>query len=1118
MLLTKPLFTKHTVALAVASTLFSVTLTQPALAGAADAMDKAQVESATAEKADWDVLNPPGERTKVTIDTTETTWTNLDVSSDGKTIVFDMLGDLYTMPIGGGEATALTSDIAWNIQPRFSPDGKTIAFISDRKGGDNIWLMDSDGSNLRQVSKTDTDTVHNPYWSPDGNYIVVKKGQVSGRTIPGGSIWMFHKTGGKGIEVRERLHGKNSQKNIAEPAYSVDGRFLYYSVDGTPGVRWQYNKNSIGDVFQIRRWDLQTGEEETIVRGAGGAIRPVPSPDGKYLAFVKRVDMQSALYVKNLKSGQEKEVYLGLDRDLQETNGAHGNTTAYSWTPDSDELVFWAGGKIHKVDVDSKKHQVIPLHVKAEKELTPALRFAVDVAPDTFKVKMARWSQLSPNGKKVLFQALGHLYVRDVKSGKVKRLTREKTAFEFYPSFSPDGKKVVYTTWNDNKLGSVRVVSLRSGKGRTITEDPGHYVDPRFSPDGKKVIFSKITGGFLLSGDWSMEPGIYMANSKGGDVRRISKDGSNAHFSADMQRVFFTEGKDTELKLSSVNLQGNDKRVHYKGDYILDFEVSPDGQWLAFVHDFNIYTAPFINSGKPLSIGKNAKAFPVKQVSKRSGDYLRWSADSTELNWSFGATLYTRKLTDAFAFLKGSPEELPEAVTEGLDISFEKKADKPEGYLALVGGKVITMRDADNQQEVIEDGVVLIKDNRIVKVGTRAEVAIPAKAKQLDITGKSVIPGLVDAHSHGSYASHEIQPQQNWNQYSNLSFGVTTLHDPSNNTSEVFSMAEMVRAGKTVGPRIYSTGRILYAGNFPGYKTNITNYEEAKFHVQRLKDSGAISVKSYNHPRRETRQQVIAAAREMGMMVVPEGGAKFQHNMNMVVDGHTTMEHALPIPTTYSDVAQMWSQSEVSYNPTFVVAYGGIKGEDYWYQDSNVWENKRLMSFVPKFEVEPVATRPGKAPHHHYNHIEVAKSAKKLRDAGVKVLIGAHGQREGLAAHWELWSMEQGGFTAWEALRGGTIDGAKTLAMENDIGSIEVGKLADLAIIDGDVMENIRLSEKVTHTVINGRIYDAETMNEVGNYDVKRQPFFFENGDVTNMHPATAEYMEEKAHSFHWKH
>ncbi len=1114
-------FNQSKLALAVAVGLFTASVSMPLLADETKA--KAQVKSTKETKEDkkpeWDVLNPPGERKSITIDTTETTWSNLDVSKDGKTIVFDMLGDLYTMPISGGEAKALTSDMAWNSEPQYSPDGKTIAFISDRKGGDNIWTMNADGTDLKQVSKEKHHIVHNPYWSPDGNYILGKQGHMTGRSIAAGSIWMYHKSGGKGVEVRERLHGKTSQKNVAEPAYSADGRYVYYSLDGTGGTRWEYNKNAVGSVFQVRRWDLLKGEEETVIRGAGGAIRPMPSNNGKYLAFVKRVDTQSALYIKNLKSGIETEVYLGLDRDLQETNGEHGNTAAYSWTPDDKRIVFWAGGKFHSVDVNSTKVTNIPVHVKAEKQITPALRFAVDVAPDTFKVKMARWTQISPDGKTALFQALGHIYVRTIKSGKVKRLTKQNDHFEYYPSFSRDGKSVVYTTWDDKDLGSVKVAQLRNGRSKTVTKQKGHYIEPSFSPDGKKVLFKKTTGGFLLSGDWSLNPGIYIADTKGGNVRRITKSGNNAHFADNTSRVYFYGyGKENELQLKSTNLNGKDERTHLKGDYITDFKVSPNGKWVAFIQDFNTYVAPLVLTGKTLSIGKGTKSFPVKKVSKLSGDYLNWRADSSELTWAFGPTLYRRSLTDTFAFLNDAPEEMPEEVAKGINVGFDKKADKPEGLLALVGGRVVTMRNADNEQEVIEDGVVLIENNRIKAVGKRGQIDIPRKAKQIDISGKTVIPGLVDVHAHGSYASRGMQPQQNWNQYSNLSFGVTTIHDPSNDTSEVFSMAEMARAGQTVSPRIFSVGRILYAAHAAGYKANIDNLEDATFHVKRLKDSGAISVKSYNHPRRETRQQVLSAARELEMMVVPEGGAKFQHNMNMVVDGHTGVEHALPIKDVYSDVVQLWGQTDSGYTPTFVVAYGGLSGESYWYQHDDVWKNERLMSFVPKYVVEPTATHRNKAPISHYNHINVAENAKKLRDAGVKVNIGAHGQREGLAAHWELWSMGQGGFSGWEAIRGGTIDGAHYLGMDKDIGSIETGKLADLAIIDGDPTKDIRLSEKVAYTVINGRIYDAKTMNEVGNYDNKRDKFFFENSNVTNMHPSTAKYMEEKAHTFHWKH
>ncbi|TMO60814.1 amidohydrolase family protein [Pseudoalteromonas aurantia] len=1070
----------------------------------------------------WDVLNTPGDKQTITIDTNQTTWSNLDVSPDGKQVVFDMLGDIYIMPITGGKATIVTNDVGWNIQPKFSPDGKKIAFISDRAGGDNLWVMDINGENKKQISKESHNIVHNPAWAPNGQYIAVKQGQVTGRTIPGGSIRMYHISGGQGVTVRDRLHGAKSQKNVAEPAFSTDGTKIYYSVDSTAGVRWEYNKNALGKVFEIRSWDLATGEEETVIRGSGGAIRPTPSPDGKSIAFVKRVDngtaMASALYIKDLESGIEREVFAGLDRDLQEANGAHGNTPAFAYTPDGKSLIFWAGGVFRSVDIQTKLTKVIPTRVVAEKQMTPALRFAVDVAPDNFKVKMARWSQLSPDGKTALFQALGYLYIKDIASGKVNRLTSQTNHFEFYPSFSRDGKSIVYTTWDDNKLGTVRIISASGGNSKVLTKQPGHYISPSFSPNGQHILYKKVTGGYLLNGDWSMSPGIYLIDRDGKESRRVIKSGDNPHFGAAQDRIYFSAANETHRELKSVDLRGQQERSHFKGDYIFDFKVSPNGEYIAFIEHFNTFVAPFTSTGKTLSINKGTKSFPVKQVSKYSGDYLNWLSDSSALTWAFGPTLYQRKLTDTFAFLSGDNGDQTTLTADGIDLSFTHKADKPQGELALIGGTVVTMRDADKQQEMIENGVILIKENRIMAVGKQGEIDIPKTAKIVDIKGKTVIPGLIDAHAHGSYGSYDLQPKQNWNQYSNLSFGVTTIHDPSNNSSEVFSMAELAKAGLTVAPRIYSVGRILYAGHAPGYKTPISNLADAEFHVKRLKDAGAISVKSYNHPRRETRQQVLEAAKNMEIMVMPEGGSKFQHNMNMIVDGHTGVEHALPIPHIYSDIKQMWGQTDVGFTPTFVVAYGGIKGEDYFYEHTNVWENKRLMSFVPDYIVKPQSIRPGQAPERLYNHILTAQVAKQLRDEGVTVHIGAHGQREGLAAHWELWSMVQGGFSAWEALRSGTIDGAKYLGMDHDIGTIEKGKIADLAIIEGDVLNDIRQSEHVAYTVINGRIYDAESMNEIGNYDQKRTTFFFENGSKTQMHPATEAYMETKAHQYHWKH
>jgi imidazolonepropionase-like amidohydrolase len=264
-----------------------------------------------------------------------------------------------------------------------------------------------------------------------------------------------------------------------------------------------------------------------------------------------------------------------------------------------------------------------------------------------------------------------------------------------------------------------------------------------------------------------------------------------------------------------------------------------------------------------------------------------------------------------------------------------------------------------------------------------------------------------------------------------------------------------------------------------------------------LKAVGAFSVKSYNQPRRDQRQQVIQAARELNMLVMPEGGSTFLHNMTMVADGHTGVEHSIPVNPFYEDVKKFWNSSKTAYTPTLIVGYGGIWGENYWYQKTNVWEKERLIAFTPRAVVDQRSRRRTMAPDDEFGHFYNAQGCKKLVDGGTKVQLGAHGQLQGLGAHWELWMLEQGGMTPLEALRAGTQHGADYIGMGHALGSLEVGKMADLVILDANPLENIQNSEKISTVIKNGRMYDPSTMNEIGNYDVKRKKFFWEHGRTT---------------------
>ncbi len=1052
----------------------------------------------------WDVAKPPyAYDVTVDLDVDTGTWMSVDVSPDGKEIAFDLLGDLYTLPISGGDARPLTSGIPWDMQPRYSPDGKWIAFTSDRSGGDNIWIIDREGKNPQQVTKETFRLPNSPAWAPDSQFIAARKHFTGTRSAGAGEIWLYHRTGGEGLQMTKRA---TEQKDDGEPAFSPDGRYLYWSEDSTPGKLFEYNKDPNTQIYVIKRLDRQTGKIVSFVTGPGGSIRPTPSPDGKSLAFIRRVRYKSTLFLKDIESGVERPIWDGLERDMQETWAMHGVYPGMAWTPDSKSVVLWAGGKIRRVDVAAKQAAVIPFRVKDTRQAAPAVRFGVDVltglmqasaspaVKGTFPVRMLRTVAVSPDGKRVAFQALGYIYLRDLPNGAPKRVTTQTEHFEFYPSWSRDSKSIVYTTWNDTNLGSIRVASVPGGTSRIVSEKPGHYLEPVFSPGGTRIVYTKVAGGFLRSTNWSSDPGIYVVPAAGGKPALVVEDAFAPRFGRASDRVFFvkTEGGGDQIApekrvFASIELDGSDVHEYYLSELAQEFAVSPDGKWLAFREGFQAYVTPFIETGRRVDIGPKSKAVPVTRVSRDAGENLAFSGDSTRLYWSFGPQLFERPLKDAFAFLPGAPEKLPETPVEGRNIGFDAPLDVPGGAVAFTGGRVVTM----NGGEILEDGVVLVEGNRIKAVGRRGTVAVPSGAKTIDVAGKTVLPGLIDAHYHGGFGSDGITPQQNWKSDASLAFGVTTVHDPSNDTSDVYAAAELARAGLVRAPRIFSTGTILYgaAGDF---KASIDSFEDAVSHLRRMKGAGAISVKSYNQPRRDQRQQIIAGARDVGIMVVPEGGSLFQHNMTMVVDGHTTVEHSLPVPNLYSDVRALWPPGNVAYTPTLIVSYGGLFGEEYWYQKTNVWENPRLARFVPPFVLDPRSRRRTMAPDGEFNHQSVARGAAALSKDGVLVNTGAHGQREGLGLHWELWMLVEGGLTPHEALRCATANPAKALGMDRDIGTLQAGKLADLIVVDGNPLQDIRQSEKVAWTMVNGRLFDAATLNEIVSRERKRSRYWWE--------------------------
>ena len=1008
-------------------------------------------------------------------DVTEGTWMSLDISPDGKTIIFDLVGDIYTMPITGGTAKLILGGAAYEHQPRFSPDGKRIAFTSDRDGLTNIWTARIDGTDPRQISKEKERDVANPAWAPDGQYIVARKHFRNTRSLGAGEMWLYHIGGGSGLKLTDR---RNWEQNATEPIVSNDGRYVYFTEDVSPGNGFQYNRDAHGQVYVVQRFDRQTGNRTTAISGAGSALRPQLSPDGKTIAYVRRVGLKSVLYLRNLESGRERALWDGLDHDQQEAWAIYGTYPGYDWTPDGKSIVIWAKGKINSIDVASGRAANIPFTAHIHQTITDAVRFAQQVAPDSFDVKMLRWVTVSPDQKRVAYTALGKIFVKELPNGRPRRVTDDSSNDELFPSWSADGRSLVYATWNDEELGAIRTVGLDGRGGRKITKNPGHYIEPKFSWKGDQIVYRRIGSDGLRSPLYTQDRGIYIVASNGGEPRLVSEDGQTPRFNKAGDRIFLLGNEAQKSALISVNLTGGDRRVHLTSENATDFIPSPDEKFVAWIERFNAYVAPLPLTGKPIDVSTSVSDFPAKRISRDAGMYLHWAPDSRRVYWALGPELYKRDVSATFAFETMDTTTLAkDPESKGASIGFKAATDKPTGRLALTGATVITM----NGNEVIPNATILIDRNRITYVGSGANVQFPGDTRRIDVTGKYIMPGLVDAHAHIGTGSSGIAPRVNSGFLASLAFGTTTMHDPSNETSMVFSTSETARATGMIAPRLFSTGTILYGaeGNF---KAITTSFEDAIAHLRRMKAVGAFSVKSYNQPRRDARQQIIESARQLQMEVVPEGGSTFSVNTTMFLDGHTTLEHNIPVAPLYEDMLKLISSSKTAYTPTFVVLYGGMSGENYWYQNTNVWENEKLQYYNAPGALDARSRRRTMASNDDYFFVTVSQAAKALSDRGTIVATGAHGQQDGIAQHWETWMMQMGGMSNHEALRAATINGAKGLGLDKDVGSLETGKLADLLVLDANPLADIKNTQSIRYVMVNGRIYDTSNMAQIGNH------------------------------------
>lgn len=1095
----------------------------------------------------WDTTLARGEVRQIAFTTDEGTWMSVDLAPDGHWIVFDLLGHIYRMPASGGSATCLTQDsgVALNLHPVIAPDGRRIAFVSDRGGQDGLWVMDSNGDHPRQIFMDPESRIAEPAWLPDGS------GIVAVRTFPtpgrgwhrqNDRIWLFPLDGG---QPRELVGDEVNQYNAPAPA--PDGT-LYFHVSAFSGNRYgsqtDYRVQKLApgssvpeDVIVIPRAAPPAQAGEAAGGGTGNAwagvgagndksfipddppaaIAPQPSPDGRWLAYAREVDEPvvieghsivpgTQLYLRDLATGTDRRI-APVSKDLSAAHAVYSYSVLprYAWSADSTSILYSEGGKIRRVDVASGLVSTIPFEAAVKRTISQQAQGRHRIVDDAFSPRLLQWPASSPDGRSVAFVSAGRLWTASLPGGAVREVSTGSRGFVMTPSWSPEGDALLFTTWDDIGRGHVWLQSP-GGTARRVTRFAGEYIYPSFSPDGRSVLVTRGASDNPSWQKWTDAPRweVVLISLDSGSERIVAETSGprEASFGQD-GRIYFEHQNDpaaaaglyaafpepralaATVSVRSVRADGSDLRIHAEfpargtafGASNLPL-MSPSGEFVAFQAARDIFVVPAATGDQPVNVDPDPDdVMPGKQrLSSRGGIFHHWRSDH-ELEFFDGRD---HMVVDVRT---GKETRTPLAISI--------KGTAPQGRLALVNARIITIAG----EEVIERGSIIADRGRITCVG-RCDAS--GADLTLDLSGKTIMPGLVDVHSHATHLPYGIVPQHLPKLGAQVAYGVTTTVDPATDSASAFPLQDMVAAGAVPGPRIFSVGELVNSGPAPGLggdQDEIGTYEDAERQVLRRKAWGAISIKNFRLARRDQVQKLIEAARRADMTVTSEGGP-LEFDLSLAMDGQTGWEHYIANLPIYSDVARFLGMAHMTYSPTVGTTGHGRGALDFWRARHNLAADPKYTALVSPDMIPTSRDLTTIRPATEFTFPVVAAAMAAIRRNGGQGSIGEHAEQAGIGSHWEIWSYAAA-MSPLDALRVGTLEGARFHGLDRDVGSIEVGKLADLVILNSNPLDDIRNTLDIAYVVIGGRVFEGQTANEVWPENRPYGPLPWPRGDAS---------------------
>jgi imidazolonepropionase-like amidohydrolase/Tol biopolymer transport system component len=1047
---------------------------------------------------------------------------SVDVSPNGRTIVFDLLGDLYTVPITGGKAHPLTSGTAFDAQPRFSPDGRYVTFVSDRGGTPNVWVMDRDGRHPRQLSdlrNTAADSpVSSPTWTPDGNSIIVSQRLGAARANRIDDLrqliherqWLL-----ASYDVRTRKMqwisdtSFQSARRTLGPVVAPDGRTIYAAVEA-------YHAGDAVNTWRVERLDRATGVIVPLMtpRVGRGGVRPAVSRDGRFLAYVSSSGSRYGFRILDLRSLRERWL---LQERVEVSDYPFGGfdsrdlVPGYAFAPDGTTLIAAVGGHLRRIDLATGRTSIIPFVVDVVRELAPltvhegisgeSARSAW-LTDTSVRVHGVMQPALSPDGTLVAFSALNHVWVMRLPhdnrpAGRPRRLTADSVG-EFYPSWSPDGQWIAYSTWQDADGGSIRRVRVdhemaSAGSSEELTSDSALYFHTAFSADGNRIVVvrAEAPAERLLTFSVAEPPRSLTVSwlpATGGPatpVASVALPWGPSRLPA--EQLYVRERDDRiYLGLTSFDWHGTGRKTLVLADSDISIPsynditgvLSPDCQRALVTHRWALseiaLPRPSSRAVDTLDVEQaQARAFgselgAAARWGRAITPWISWSRNGRRVLFSQGGALFVGDV-QANRWTEFMRVEVPLLVP----------VDAPHGMLVLSGARIITMREfGDRQPEVIERGDLVVRDNRIVAVGPKGTVPLPPGARQLDVTDKTILPGYIDVHDHPRI-TYGVHGAQCWPCLTALAYGVTASRNPAPlhmGYGDVFALQDRERVGQLISPRIFSTGVPHYRDDRP-----VRTLADAREVVRPLADLfGVETFKEYttssSGSTRRERQLIARAAAEVGLKATVHSEG-ISWGLTAITDGFAGVEHTFAV-RLYDDVLSFIAMSGVTHTNT----YGVIGGFDYALSLPRAPRDiARALRFLPpsaRGRYEAAAY-----PMSGMSDVERVRpmltSAAGVAARGGCVGLGSHGNLPGIGFHYEMWLHALGGMPKAEILRAATLCGAAAIGFGQNFGGLESGKLADLQVLDKNPLDDIRNTLTIRYVMKNGRLYNVADLTEV---------------------------------------